>query len=207
MLGLGGTLEIAAISVVISVVCGVFFGFVMMSKNRVVYGLCRFYLEAFRIVPILVWLFLLFFGSAITFGVNLDGALVSVIVFSLWGTSEMGDLVRGAVTSIPAHQWQSAEAIGLTPWQVRRFVIIPQALRRIAPSAINLMTRMIKTTSLVVFVGVTDILRVGKQIIEFNMMKNPMASFWIYGFIFFVYFAICCPISKFSKKLEEKWTF
>jgi polar amino acid transport system permease protein len=207
MIGLGGTLEIAVISVAISVVCGVFFGFLMMSRNRTIYAFCRFYLEAFRIVPILVWLFLFFFGSAIVFGANLDGAFVSVLVFSLWGTAEMGDLVRGTVTSIPAHQGQSAEAIGLTPWQARRFVIIPQALRRIAPSAINLMTRMVKTTSLVVFVGVTDILRVGKQIIEFNMMKNPMASFWIYGFIFAVYFAVCWPISKLSKKLEEKWTF
>jgi polar amino acid transport system permease protein len=206
-LGLCGTLEIAAVSVAVSVILGVFCGFAMMSKNRVVHGLFRVYLEAFRIVPILVWLFLFFFGSAITFGANMEGWFVSVLVFSLWGTAEMGDLVRGTVLSIPAHQRQSAEALGLTPWQVRRFVIVPQALRRIAPSAINLVTRMIKTTSLVVFVGVTDILRVGKQIIEFNMMKNPMASFWIYGFIFLIYFLVCYPISRFSKKLEEKWSY
>jgi polar amino acid transport system permease protein len=207
MLGLCGTLEIAAVSVFLSVVFGVLFGLLMSSKNRFIYGLCRVYLEAFRIVPILVWLFLLFFGSAIAFGSDLDGMLVSVIIFSLWGTAEMGDIVRGAVASIPLHQWQSAEALGLTPGQVHRFVIMPQAFRRIAPSAINLITRIVKTTSLVVFVGVTEILRVGKQIIEFNMMKNPMASFWIYGFIFLAYFLICYPISKLSKKLEEKWSY
>jgi polar amino acid transport system permease protein len=206
-LGLGGTLEIAVISVLISVVLGVIYGLLMSSKNRFVYGLCRVYLEAFRIVPILVWLFLLFFGSAIAFGTNLDGEFVSIVIFSMWGTAEMGEIVRGTVSSIPTHQWQSAEALALTPWQIHRFVIIPQALRRIAPSAINLVTRMIKTTSLVVFVGVTEILRVGKQIIEFNMMKNPMASFWIYGFIFLVYFLICYPISKLSKRLEEKWSY
>jgi polar amino acid transport system permease protein len=207
MIGLGGTLEIAVISVVLSVALGVLYGLLMTSRNRVVYGLCRIYLEAFRIVPILVWLFLLFFGSAIVFGANLDGMFVSVVIFSMWGTAEMGELVRGTVSSIPAHQRQSAEALGLTRWQVHRFVIIPQALRRIAPSAINLVTRMVKTTSLVVFIGVTEILRVGKQIIEFNMMKNPMASFWIYGFIFLVYFLICYPISKLSRKLEEKWSY
>ncbi|MDR1916202.1 MAG: amino acid ABC transporter permease [Synergistaceae bacterium] len=206
-LGLCGTLEIAMISVVISVVLGVFYGLLMTKKNRFIYVLCRVYLDAFRIVPILVWLFLLFFGSAIVFHTDLDGVTVSVIIFSMWGTAEMGDIVRGTVSSIPTHQWQSAQALGLTQWQVHRFVIIPQALRRIAPSAINLITRMVKTTSLVVFVGVTEILRVGKQIIEFNMMKNPMASFWIYGFIFFVYFLICYPISKFSKKLEKKWSY
>jgi polar amino acid transport system permease protein len=206
-IGLGGTLEIAVISVVISVVCGVLYGLLMTSKNKYVYFICRIYLEAFRIVPIMVWLFLLFFGSAIVFNSNLEGLFVSIVVFSMWGTAEMGDIVRGTVRSIPAHQWQSAEALGLTQWQVQRFIIIPQALRRIAPAAINLITRMIKTTSLVVFVGVTEILRVGKQIIEFNMMKNPMASFWIYGFIFLAYFLLCYPISKLSKKLEEKWSY
>jgi polar amino acid transport system permease protein len=207
LIGLGGTLQIALLSVVLSVVLGVFYGLLMTSKNKFVYGLCRVYLETFRIVPILVWLFLLFFGSAIVFGSDLDGTLVSVVIFSMWGTAEMGDIVRGAVRSIPSHQRQSGEALGLSPWQVHRFIVIPQALRRIAPAAINLVTRMIKTTSLVVFVGVTEILRVGKQIIEFNMMKNPMASFWIYGFIFFVYFLLCYPISKLSQKLEEKWSY
>jgi polar amino acid transport system permease protein len=207
LLGTLGTLEIALISVVVSVICGVLYGVLMTSKNRYIYFVCRFYLEAFRIVPILVWLFLLFFGSAIVFNSNLDGLLVSIVVFSMWGTAEMGDIVRGTISSIPLHQRQSAEALGLSSWQVNRFIIIPQALRRIAPSAINLITRMIKTTSLVVFVGVTDVLRVGKQIIEFNMMRNPMASFWIYGFIFLVYFLMCYPISRLSKKLEEKWSF
>jgi polar amino acid transport system permease protein len=205
MQGLGVTLEIALISVMISIFLGVVYGLIMTTKNRAVYGLCRLYLEAFRIIPILVWLFLLFFGSALAFGSDLDGLLVSVIVFSMWGTAEMGDIVRGAVQSIPIHQRQSAEALGLRRIQVYRHVIIPQAVRRFVPAAINLVTRMIKTTSLVVFVGVTEILRVGKQIIEFNMMKNPMASFWIYAFIFIIYFILCYPISKFSKRLEAKW--
>jgi polar amino acid transport system permease protein len=205
MQGLGVTLEIALISVAISLVLGVAFGLAMTTKNKYAYGLCRAYLEAFRIVPILVWLFLLFFGSARLFGADLDGMLVSVIIFSMWGTAEMGDIVRGSVQSIPKHQWQSGEALGLSALQMHRHIIIPQAVRRFVPAAINLVTRMIKTTSLVVFVGVTEILRVGKQIIEFNMMKNPMASFWIYAFIFFIYFLICYPISKFSKRLEAKW--
>jgi polar amino acid transport system permease protein len=203
--GLLVTLEIALISVAISLVLGIIFGLIMTTKNKVIYGLCRLYLEAFRIVPILVWLFLLFFGSALVFKSDLDGMLVSIIVFSLWGTAELGDIVRGAVQSIPTHQWQSGAALGLRGIQIQRYVIIPQAVRRFVPASINLVTRMIKTTSLVVFVGVTEILRVGKQIIEFNMMKKPMASFWIYAFIFIIYFLLCYPISKFSKKLEAKW--
>ena len=203
--GLAVTLKIALVSVAVSMVLGIAYGLAMTAKNKVVYGACRIYLEAFRIVPILVWLFLFFFGSALVFGANLGGLLVSVVVFSMWGTAEMGDIVRGAVKSIPAHQWQSGDAIGLTKAQVQLYVIIPQAVRRVVPAAINLVTRMIKTTSLVAFVGVTEMLRVGKQIIEFNMMKNHMASFWIYGFIFMTYFILCYPVSRLSKKLEARW--
>jgi polar amino acid transport system permease protein len=203
--GLAVTLEIAFVSVAFSIVLGLVYGLVMTAKNKLVYGACRLYLEAFRIIPILVWLFLFFFGSALLFGANLDGFLVSVAVFSLWGTAEMGDIVRGAVKSIAAHQWQSADALGLTRAQVQLYVIIPQAVRRVVPAAMNLVTRMIKTTSLVAFVSVTEMLRVGKQIIEFNMMKNPMASFWIYGLIFMIYFTLCYPVSKLSQKLEVRW--
>jgi len=203
--GLAVTLKIALISVVVSMVLGIIYGLVMTAKNKLVYGACRIYLEAFRIIPVLVWLFMFFFGSALVFGANLGGLLVSVIVFSLWGTAEMGDIVRGAVKSIAAHQWQSADAIGLTKAQVQLYVIIPQAVRRVVPAAMNLVTRMIKTTSLVAFVGVTEMLRVGKQIIEFNMMKNYMASFWIYGLIFLIYFILCYPVSKLSKNLELRW--
>ncbi|GHU50670.1 amino acid ABC transporter permease [Clostridia bacterium] len=205
MQGILVTLQIAVVSVIVSVFLGMIYGLIMTTKNRFIYGLCRAYLEAFRIIPILVWLFLLFFGGAYAFGTDLDGKLVSIIVFTMWGTAEMGDIVRGTVQSIPRHQWQSGEALGLTRNQLHRYVIIPQAVRRYVPAAINLVTRMIKTTSLVSFVGVSEVLRVGKQIIEFNMMKNPMAAFWIYAFIFFVYFLLCFPISKFSKRLETRW--
>jgi len=203
--GLAVTLKIAFISVAVSLVSGLVYGLVMTAKNKLVYGACRIYLEAFRIIPVLVWLFMFFFGSALLFGADLGGLLVSVVVFSLWGTAEMGDIVRGAVKSIAAHQWQSADAIGLTRAQVQLYVVIPQAVRRIVPAAMNLVTRLIKTTALVAFVGVTEMLRVGKQIIEFNMMKNYMASFWIYGFVFLVYFTLCYPVSKLSRKLEARW--
>jgi len=65
---------------------------------------------------------------------------------------------------------------------------------------------MIKTTSIVVLIGVVEVVKVGQQIIERNVFTNPMAPFWIYTLIFFLYFAICYPVSKLSKKLEEKWS-
>jgi polar amino acid transport system permease protein len=126
-------------------------------------------------------------------------------VFSLWGIAEMGDLVRGAVTSLPISQKQSAMALGLNNFQIYIYVIIPQAVRRLVPAAINLATRMIKTTPLVYMIGIIEVVKVGQQIIEASVLTNHLAPFWVYGFVFILYFLVCYPISLASKKLEEKW--
>ncbi|SFC19184.1 amino acid ABC transporter permease [Clostridium uliginosum] len=203
--GLLITARIALISVLIALIFGVIFGVIMTSKNKVIKAICRFYLEAIRIIPILVWLFILYFGVAKTFNLNLDGEIVSIIVFSFWGIAEMGDIVRGAITSIPKHQEEAGIALGLDNVKIFIYVLIPQAIKRIIPGAINLATRMIKTTSLVVLIGVVEVVKVGQQIVETSILKAPTASFWVYGFIFFLYFIICYPLSKLSKVLENKW--
>jgi len=129
----------------------------------------------------------------------------SVLVFTLWGGAEMGDLVRGALIAIPRHQYESAYALGLSPRQTMRRVILPQTLRRLAPPAVNLITRMIKTTSLVVLIGVVEVLKVGQQIIDANRFNYPTASLWIYGLIFALFFLICWPISLLSRHMEKTW--
>ena len=86
-----------------------------------------------------------------------------------------------------------------------RRVILPQTLRRLAPSAVNLITRMVKTTSLVVLIGVVEVLKVGQQIIDANRFNYPTASLWIYGLIFALYFLICWPISLLSRHMEKTW--
>ncbi len=151
-------------------------------------------LEFVRIMPQLVLLFLVYFGVTKTFGIHLSGELSAVIVFTVWGTAEMGDLVRGALVSIPKHQYDSGKAIGLTNTQIYWYIIIPQTVRRLIPLAINLVTRMIKTTSLIVLIGVVEVMKVGQQIIEASRLTVPTASLWIYGIIFFMYFIVCYPI-------------
>lgn len=203
--GLFVTARIAFISVIIATLLGVVFGVVMTSKNRFIKIISTFYLEAIRIIPILVWLFIVYFGVATAMDIHLEGEFVAILVFSLWGIAEMGDLVRGAITSIPKHQEESARSLGLTKIQIYRHILIPQAIRRIVPGAINLSTRMIKTTSLVILIGVVEVVKVGQQIIERAILKDPTASFWIYGLIFGLYFILCYPLSLLSKKLEKKW--
>ena len=156
--GLWVTVRIALLSVAVSMVLGVLLGMVMTLKNPVTKALSRVYLETVRIMPQLVLLFLVYFGVTKTFGVHLSGEVSAIIVFVFWGTAEMGDLVRGALISIPKHQYESGRALGLTGVQIYRYIIIPQTIRRLLPLAINLATRMVKTTSLIVLIGVVEVL-------------------------------------------------
>ena len=203
--GLWVTISISLIAVIISVFLGIILGMIMSLKNPVTKVVTRAYLEFIRIMPQLVLLFLVYFGVTKTFHINLSGEVSAVIVFAMWGTAEMGDLVRGALASIPKHQYESGKAIGLTGFQTYLYIIIPQTVRRLIPLAINLVTRMIKTTSLIVLIGVVEVVKVGQQIIEASRLTTPTASLWIYGFIFFLYFIVCYPISLLSVKLEKLW--
>ena len=193
--GLWVALRISLLAVLISIPLGIVLGILMTSRNKIIKVILRIYLEIIRIMPQLVLLFLFYFETTRAFGWDLSGETASIIVFTLWGTAEMSDLVRGALISIPQHQYESAEALGLDKRQTFIYVIIP----------INLITRMIKTTSLVLMVGVVEVLKVGQQIIEANRMSSPNAAFGIYLVIFLLYFVACWPISMLARYLEKKW--
>ena len=203
--GLWVTIQIALVSVVLSALFGVIFGVMMTSKNLIIKVLSRLYLEAIRVIPILVLLFVFYFGFATWFNWQFSAFWVCIFVFLLWGTAEMGDLVRAGITSIDQHQRDSAAAIGLNSLQILWYVVFPQSVKLITPGAINLFTRMIKTSSLAVLIGVIEVLKVGQQIIENSLLVVPNASLWIYGLIFFLYFLICYPLSLLSRHLEKIW--
>ena len=203
--GLGVALKISLISVVISIPLGIVLGVLMTWKNPITKAILRIYLEIVRIMPQMVLLFLVFFGTTRAFGWDLSGENASIIVFTFWGAAEMSDLVRGALISIPKHQYESSEALGLSKVQTYCYIIIPQTLRRLIPLSINLITRMIKTTSLILMIGVVEVLKVSQQIIEANRMSSPNAAFGIYLVVFLLYFFACWPISMLAKYLERRW--
>ncbi|MBQ7752983.1 MAG: amino acid ABC transporter permease [Treponema sp.] len=202
--GLWVTIWIAAVSVLLSILLGFVFGIILTRKNRIIKAICNIYLEFMRIMPQMVLLFLAYFGITHAFGISISGEAASIIVFTLWGTAEMGDLVRGSLESIPRHQYESGRAIGLTEKQIFFYIIIPQTIKRLVPLSMNLITRMIKTTSLVVFVGVIEVVKIGQQIIEANRLTIPTASIAVYGVIFLMYFIVCWPLSLAADRLEKK---
>ena len=199
------TIQIAFISIFFGLIFGLIFGIIYSSKNKTVRLICRLYLEIFRIIPILVWLFVFYFIVPKFFNIDISGEIVAIWVFVLWGIAEIGDITRGAIESIPKHNIDVALALGLNKLQLYKYILIPLSFKRILPGVVNLTTRMIKTTSLVVMIGVVEIIKVGQQIIESNVLKVPDAALWIYGFMFFIYFIICYPMSKLAKNLENKW--
>jgi polar amino acid transport system permease protein len=203
--GLWVAVRISLISVAISLVLGFVVGVLMTSRNKVLKIIFRIYLEIVRIMPQMVLLFVVFFGTTRVFGWNMDAEASAIIVFSFWGVAEMGDLVRGALISIPVIQYESAAALGMSQTQIYRYVILPQTVRRLIPLSINLITRMIKTTSLVMMIGIVEVLKVAQQIIEANRRTSPNAAFGIFAVVFLLYFIICWPISRLAGYLEKRW--
>lgn len=203
--GLWVSVQIALGSMALSIVFGTILGVIMTSKNKVVTFLTQAYLQFVRIMPQLVLLFLVYFDLTRGFGINFNNKVAAIIVFTIWGTAEMGDLVRGAIKSTPLHQYQSANALGIEGVDLYRYVVLPQAVRGLIPLTINLTNRMIMTTSLVVLIGVVEVLKVAQQIIDANRFEYPGAALWIYGVVFLLYFIVCFPISVASRKLEQRW--
>ena len=191
--GVWVALRISLISVVLSMAFGILLGMIMTSKNRIIQAVTRVYLEIVRIMPQLVLLFIVYFGATKAMGINMDAETASIIVFVFWGTAEMADLVRGSLLSVSKIQYESSEALGLDQRQTYQYVIIPQ------------ITRMIKTTSLVMMIGIVEVLKVGQQIIEANRKTAPNAAFAIFATVFLLYFIACWPISCLSKYLEKRW--
>ena len=197
--GITSTLYIAFISLIFSVFGGFIVGFIRNSKIPVLSIIARIQLESFRIVPLMVWLFLAFFTLPTLLGFNISGNTAVIIVFTLWGSAEMGDLVRGALQSLPVIQRESGTALGLTNFQLFRYILFPQALRRLMPGIVNMATRLIKTSSMASLVGVIEIVARGRHIIE-----RTQEPFIIFTFIFFLFFFLCWPLSIWAKHLEKK---
>lgn len=202
--GLWTAVWIAVVSLVIGLIIGTLFGLLRTLKSRVIRFILMLYLEFFRIVPTIVLLFLVYYILPRQFNVNLPAKWMAVLAFSAWVAAEFSDIVRGALESVPQHQRESGLALGLTQWQLFLYVLLPQAIRLELPATINLATRVIKTTSLLMTISIMDLVNVGQQIVEANNQTHPTGVFWVYGLIFILYFIVDYPLSLWAKRLEAK---
>ena len=202
--GVQVALRISLISVVLSMAFGILLGMIMTSKNRIVQAVTSlsgnraYHATAGIVIHCIFWSYQ---GNGNQYGRR--NRINHCICIR--GTAEMADLVRGSLLSVPKIQYESSEALGLDQRQTYQYVIIPQIIRRMIPLSINLITRMIKTTSLVMMIGIVEVLKVGQQIIEANRKTAPNAAFAIFATVLLLYFIACWPISCLSKYLEKRW--
>lgn len=168
MAGLWTSIWIAALSLVIGLAVGTIFGILRTLKNRPLRFVLRLYLEFFRIVPTVVLLYLVYYILPRSLHVNWPATWMAVLAFSMWVAAEFSDIVRGALESVPKTQRESGLALGLNRLQLFRYVLLPQAVKLELPATINLATRVIKTTSLLMIINIMEVINVGQQIIEAN---------------------------------------
>lgn len=194
------TLAISALGIVFATLGGVLYGVLATLGKRVLNIALQVYLELFRAIPVLVWLYLVFFGLPIFFSLSIPSFWCAVLVLGLWGASEVGEVVRGALQSLPRGQREAGLSIGLSGWQLYHHVLLPQALKRMTPPTINIYTRIVKTSSLAVLIGVVEVIKAGQQIIE-----RTYESVLIYSVLLLFFFFVCYPLSSASRALERRW--
>ena len=173
------------------------------TKLPAVKMLCVFYVELVRGVPLISVLFMasVMFPLFMPAGVNIDKLLRAQIAFILFAGAYLAEVVRGGLQSLPKGQGEAADAMGLSYWQKTAFIILPQALRLVIPPLVNTFIGFFKDTSLVLIIGLFDLLTMGKVALS----DPPWQSFSteIYCGLAIVYIAFCFAMSKYSRSLER----
>jgi polar amino acid transport system permease protein len=151
--------------------------------------------------PLLVVLFVCYFGLSII-GLELPGLVAASIAMVIYVSAYLGEIWRGCIESVPRTQWEAAECLALSRWQRMRLVVLPQALRIATPPTVGFMVQIVKNTSLASIVGFVELVRAG-QLIN-NSIFQP---FVVYLIIAVLYFALCYPLSVWSRRLEQRLQF
>ena len=208
--GLPGTLRVAAIAVVGSALIGVTFGTLMTIKFLPLQALIRLYVEVFRGLPILVTVFLVFFGLPILRPeLEFDELTAAAIALVLWGGAQVAEATRGAVQSIPHEQHEAASALGFGWVERHLFVILPQALRRLLPPFVSLLVNIIQNTTLAQVIGGLEILEAGERQSERLTAIPPIGlgeihAFEIFGAVAVLFFVISFPLTRLAAYLERR---
>lgn len=201
--GLPLTLMMSVVAIVVAYPIGIVLALGRRSDMPVARSLCVAYIELIRGVPLISVLFMasimipLFFPE----GVTVDKLLRAQIGFTMFLAAYLAEVVRAGLQAIPKGQYEAADALGLGYWAKMRLIVLPQALRLVIPPMVNSFISTFKDTSLVIIIGLVDLLNAGKIAVN----DPPWRSFYVemYVYIALIYFAFCFTMSKFSQRLER----
>ena len=202
--GLLLTLIIATVSITASVPLGILLALGRRSKLPVIRILCITFIEFVRAVPLITVLFMssVMLPLFLPAGVNFDKLLRALVGFSLFAAAYMAEVVRGGLQAMPRGQYEGAMALGLGYWKLMGLIILPQALRIVIPSMVNTFIGLFKDTSLVIVIGLFDLLNSVQSATRDAQWRGLSKEGYLFAAI--IYFVFCFAMSRYSIHLERK---
>ena len=196
--GLLVTLQVSALVVLISLAAGLGLGIALVFGSRWLYWPIRVYSDLLRGIPLLVLIFFVYYGLPGA-GIALEPTPAGVLTLSLNVGAYLSESMRGAILGVARGQWLAAYSLGLTPAQALRYVVGPQALRLAVPSLPNSLISLIKDTSLVSVITVTELLRTAQEVIAATYQPLPL-----YLAVAAIYWVLSTGLSGLQHMLERK---
>ncbi|MFA7017547.1 MAG: amino acid ABC transporter permease [Sphaerochaetaceae bacterium] len=198
----GMTLWITLVSIFFGTLIGLVLGLIRCSKNKLVSVIPLAYIEPLRNSPLIVQLFLVYYGLPVIANIVLSAKMAAIITMSLNTGAFFAVLVHNAVKAIPHLQWEAAYALGHKKFSVFFYIIAPQVIRLLIPTTITLYINQLQVSSFVSLISLIDLTRAGHI-----LTLRTMRPFLIWAIVFVLYFIISYPLSQFAKKLEKKFAF
>lgn len=200
--GLVVTLILATFGIAFAFPIGILLALGRRSDMPAIKTLCVVYIEAIRGVPLISLLFMasVMLPLFLPGGVTIDKLLRAQVAFIMFASAYLAEVVRGGLQAIPKGQYEAASALGLSYWQGTGLIILPQALRLVIPPLVNTFIGMFKDTSLVVIIGIYDLLNAAKT----ATIEPAWRGFGVeaYVFVSMIYFVFCFAMSKYSQSVE-----
>jgi general L-amino acid transport system permease protein len=200
--GLPVTLILATSGLAFGFPLGILVALGRRSKLPAIRSLCVLYVELIRGVPLISLLFMasVMFPLFMPDGVNIDKLLRAQIAFVLYAGAYLAEVVRGGLQAVPTGQQEAADALGLSYWKKNGLIVLPQAIRHVIPPLVNTFIAFFKDTSLVLIIGIFDLLTTAKTAIVDPAWQS--FSVEVYLFVGLIYFAFCFAMSRYSRRLE-----
>lgn len=196
--GIGVTVSISVLAILVGTILGVGVGLALTYGAKPLRWLVRGYTDFIRGTPVLVLVLASYYVLG-TVGIDLGPFQAGVLALAVFCSSHVGEIVRGALQSIPKGQTEAAKAIGLTFPQTFAYVLGPQALRQVLPAWVNTAAEMVKASTLLSIIGVAELLLRTQELISRTFM-----SLEFYFFAGFLYFAVNYGIERFGRYVERK---
>ncbi len=195
----GMTIVISLCAACLGALIGLAVAIGRLSKVAVIRNMAIGYIVSVQGIPVLILLFLSYYGLPAA-GINLPPVIAASLSLAIYASAFLGDIWRGAIQSVPVQQWEASASLALTPVQQYRAVILPQAVRIALPPTVGFLVQLVKNTSIVSIVSVTELARAGQLI-----NSATFQPFAVFVSVAAIYFAICFPLSWTSRRLERRF--